>query len=84
MSCFVFISVFNGVYCPGLKLHPKCELSVSANEATLMNMELQYNWTKTNTTYIQMEMHYDVIKWKHFPRYCPFVWSLVDSPKNGE
>ena len=28
--------------------------------------------------------HYDVIKWKHFPRYCPFVRgnnrSAVDSP----
>ena len=32
--------------------------------------------------------HDDVIKWKHFPRYWPFVrgthWSLVDSPHKGQ
>ena len=31
--------------------------------------------------------HYDVIKWKHFPRYCPFVWGIhrssVESPLKG-
>ena len=31
--------------------------------------------------------HYDVIQWKHFPRYCPFVRgihrSTVDSPHKG-
>ena len=31
--------------------------------------------------------HHDVIKWKHFPRYRPFVWgihrSLVNSPHKG-
>ena len=32
--------------------------------------------------------HDDVIKWKHFPRYLPFVWgihrSLVNSPRKGQ
>ena len=32
--------------------------------------------------------HGDVIKWKHFPRYWPFVWgihrSLVNSPHKGQ
>ena len=32
--------------------------------------------------------HHDVIKWKHFPHYCPFVqgihWSLVNSPHKGQ
>ena len=33
--------------------------------------------------------HYDVIKWKYFPRYLPFVrglvdWSLVDSLHKGQ
>ena len=32
--------------------------------------------------------HYDVIKWKHFPRYWPFVrgihWSPVNSPQKGQ
>ena len=26
----------------------------------------------------------DVIKWKHFPRYWPFVRLQVNSPKNGQ
>ena len=34
------------------------------------------------------EVHYDVIKWKHFPRYWPFVraihWSPVNSPHKGQ
>ena len=33
-------------------------------------------------------VHYDVIKWKHFPRYWPFVrgihWSPVNSPHKGQ
>ena len=32
--------------------------------------------------------HDDVIKWKHFPRYWPFVWGIhrspVNSPPNGQ
>ena len=35
-----------------------------------------------------MDMHDDVINWKHFSRYCPFVrgihQSLVDSPHKGQ
>ena len=27
--------------------------------------------------------HDDVIKWKHFPRYWPFVWGLHRSPGNS-
>ena len=33
-------------------------------------------------------LHDDVIKWKHFPRYCPFVRGIhrspVNSPHNGQ
>ena len=33
-------------------------------------------------------LNFDVIKWKHFPRYWPFVWgihqSLVNSPHKGQ
>ena len=28
-------------------------------------------------------MHDDVIKWKHFPRYWPFVWGIHRSPVNS-
>ena len=26
--------------------------------------------------------HDDVIKWKHFRRYCPFLWGIHRSPVN--
>ena len=29
------------------------------------------------------EFHYDVIKWKHFPRYWPFVRGIHRSPVNS-
>ena len=28
-------------------------------------------------------LHDDVIKWKHFPRYWPFVWGIHRSPVNS-
>ena len=27
--------------------------------------------------------HYDIIKWKHFPHYWPFVWGIHWSPVNS-
>ena len=29
------------------------------------------------------KIHDDVIKWKHFPRYWPFVWGIHRSPMNS-
>ena len=31
-----------------------------------------------------LSTHYDVIKWKHFPRYWPFVWGIHRSPVNSQ
>ena len=31
-----------------------------------------------------LEYHDDVIKWKHFPRYCPFVRRIYPSPVNSQ
>ena len=33
---------------------------------------LDYTWNS--------KLHYDVMKWKHYPRYCPFVWAIHRSP----
>ena len=37
---------------------------------------------------MNMDLHDDVIKWKHFPSYWPFVrgihWSIVNSPHKGQ
>ena len=36
------------------------------------------------TLYLYPEMHHDdVIKWKHFPCYWPFVWGIHRSPVNS-
>ena len=43
---------------------------------------------QTNECDLQAIMHDDVIKWKHFSRYWPFVrgihWSPVNSPHKGQ
>ena len=43
---------------------------------------------KENTLLAFFVRHDDVIKWKHFPRYCPFVWGIhrwpVNSPHKGQ
>ena len=37
----------------------------------------QHRWRHNNI------QHDDVIKWKHFPRYWPFVWGIHRSPVNS-
>ena len=32
---------------------------------------------------VRRSAHDDVIKWKHFPRYWPFVWGIHRSPVNS-
>ena len=32
---------------------------------------------------VRSRLHGDVIKWKHFPRYWPFVWGIHRSPLNS-
>ena len=45
------------------------------------------SWNTFNTTRIdrmpQIQRHDDVIKWKHFPRYWPFVRGIHRSPVNS-
>ena len=43
------------------------------------------NWRKNKSTTLfadQIHTHDDVIKWKHFPRYWPFVREIHRSPVN--
>ena len=37
----------------------------------------------TAVTAKRSSLHDDVIKWKHFPRYWPFVWGIHRSPVNS-
>ena len=45
-----------------------------------------YPYTAGSLTLWQLydcNCHDDVIKWKHFPRYWPFVWGIHQSPVNS-
>ena len=50
---------------------------------------LRYRWLPTylsvqfNISLNLVRPHDDVIKWKHFPRYWPFVWGIHRSPVNS-
>ena len=43
------------------------------------------NYTITHSQYMYVNIcaHDDGIKWKHFPRYLPFVWGIHRSPVNS-
>ena len=54
---------------------------------------ISYDWIYQNdkwkrVTLSELCLHDDVIKWRHFPRYWPFVlgfhWSPVNSPNRGQ
>ena len=40
-------------------------------------------WHHCNDSYFMWHNHDDVIKWKHFPRYWPFVRGIHQSPVNS-
>ena len=54
----------------------------------LIGTNLTFYWCFWATTSDKPSYHYDVIKWKHFPRYCSFVRgihrSTVNSPHKGQ
>ena len=47
----------------------------------MLRVKLLYDWT--TKTYIGKLDHDDVIKWKHFPHYWPFVRGIHRSPVNS-
>ena len=57
----------------------------------ILETEQPYDWPKAHETTLKTWVNAPddgVIKWKHFPRYWPFVkgiyWSPVDSPHKGQ
>ena len=47
---------------------------------TIQWVRLEY---KVNLWHENNALHDDVIKWKHLPRYWPFVWGIHRSPVNS-
>ena len=45
--------------------------------------ELSQEWPKTHHSQKDRHKHDDVIKWKHFPRYWPFLPGIHRSPVNS-
>ena len=39
-----------------------------------------FHYTAVACRYLAIQFHDDVIKWKHLPRYWPFVWGIHRSP----
>ena len=50
---------------------------------SLMSLSLR-SPVRSDHTKMKLKSHDDVIKWKHFPRYWPFVRSPVNSPHKGQ
>ena len=59
---------------PGLKVY-------TAKSNPDVNNYLKFS--KINTPVLTLKGHDDVIKWKHFPRYWPFVRGIHRSPVNS-
>ena len=51
------------------------------NQHTMVSVSVNQPWRVWINT--SREYHDDVIKWKHFPRYWPFVWGIHRSPVNS-
>ena len=50
----------------------------------MINLHVNSNvYTATRLYFKFSNFHDDVIKWKHFPRYWPFVWGIHRSPVNS-
>ena len=45
--------------------------------------EVLRTWTQGALDYTVSHLHDDIIKWKHFPRYWPFVRGIPRSPVNS-
>ena len=82
------------VFCPSVsKLLPKpscCELDYMSAMAyqingnfTVVQQVVQDNNIKETSNLPIRPFHDDVIKWKHFPRYWPFVRGIHRSPVNS-
>ena len=62
-------------------------IRISTNSEKLVHSRLsikdyEFNWVD-NVLNAETGMHDDVIKWKHFPRYWPFVRGIHRSPVNS-
>ena len=73
------------------KVHPKHKNSIcwSKNCSCIFSIILRLRNRKLISYHVEQKwQHVDVAKWKHFPRYWPFVWgihwSLMNSPHKGQ
>ena len=55
----------------------------SQNDKLQSRRGWQHDRAVVNDSAGDWQFHSNVIKWKHFPRYCPFVWGIHRSPVNS-
>ena len=81
---YIYIHIYT--YIIGLCIYTKRAVSFMHAYIIIVFLYLHYSRICSNNR--KTIEHDDVIKWKHFPRYCPFVrgihWSPVNSPHKGQ
>ena len=60
----------------------QCVRQTNSFLSTLSGQRERYNWSNI-CEHDFCRVHHDVIKWKHFPRYWPFVREIHRSPMNS-
>ena len=90
-----FMGLQSGDFATGMALHHfEMPPSVDVTTTTLDAPSFVHQWAKAviwahpERWRVASGAHDDVIKWKHFPRYWPFVrrmhWSPMNSPHKGQ
>ena len=82
-------TVIRGTHHNGKREMLKQIQHVSIYQVSIPCKELRDLCNLHHTSYLNYSLmlrllHDDVIKWKHFPRYWPFVWSPVNSTHKGQ
>ena len=79
MSLFSFVplNIYWNVCCGDI---PDIAYNISQELCTSIALSRVLLWFGTSRLWY---IHDDVIKWKHFPRYWPFVWGIHRSPVNS-
>ena len=86
LSSLIF-SIFHQPECTGYLLDITVIIWQVSPQLNYSDTHQIWMWFKESNGYFH-KSHDDVIKWKHFPRYWPFVrrihWSPVYSPHKGQ
>ena len=81
-SCIKACSKITFIFSLNLAYWFSCQQHPQPRHPTWLEMNRSDTWAFSLHTSIG-PCHDEVIKWKHFPRYWPFVWGIHRSPVNS-